>query len=77
MIRLERRIDVTAAADVGEHADMAVSIYLPTPDLLPERPVAILPARAGATAAATSKCISLATPATMKPNGTSRRARST
>ena len=41
MIRLERRIDVTAAADVGEHADMAVSIYLPTPDLLPERPVAI------------------------------------
>lgn len=38
---MERRIDVTAAAGLGEKMEMAVSIYLPDPDLLPERPVAI------------------------------------
>lgn len=41
MQRLERRIDVSDAAELGEAVEMAVSIYLPDPALLPERPVAI------------------------------------
>lgn len=42
MQRIERRIDVSAAApELGERVEMAVSIYLPDPDALPERPVAI------------------------------------
>lgn len=38
---IERRIDVTAAADLGQPVEMAVSIHLPDPALLPARPVAI------------------------------------
>lgn len=41
MAIIERRIDVTQAADLGQTIEMAVSIYLPDPALLPERPVAI------------------------------------
>lgn len=41
MIRLEKRIDVSAAAELGETVEMAVSIHLPDPALLPKRPVAI------------------------------------
>lgn len=41
MTIIERRIDVTDAAALGETVEMAVSIYLPDPALLPERPIAI------------------------------------
>jgi pimeloyl-ACP methyl ester carboxylesterase len=38
---IERRIDVTEAAELGVRVEMAVTIHLPDPDLLPEIPVAI------------------------------------
>lgn len=38
---IERRINVTAAADLGETVEMAVSIHLPDPAQMPDRPVAI------------------------------------
>ena len=41
MKRIERRIDVSEAAGLGEAAEMAVSIFLPDPAALPARPVAI------------------------------------
>lgn len=41
MQKIDRRIDVTAAAKLGEPVEMAVSIYLPDLDRLPEKPVAI------------------------------------
>jgi len=41
MQRVERRIDVTAAADLGETVEMAVTLTLPDAAALPERPVVI------------------------------------
>lgn len=42
MQTIERRIDVTAVApELGEQVHMAVTLHLPNPDLLPNRPVAI------------------------------------
>ncbi len=41
MQRIERRIDVSEAAGLGEPVEMAVSIVLPDPADLPARPVAI------------------------------------
>lgn len=41
MQRIERRIDVSEAAGLGEPVEMAVSIFLPDPAALPKRPVAI------------------------------------
>lgn len=39
---IEQRVDVTAAAaNLGERVEMAVSLYLPDPARLPDRPVAI------------------------------------
>lgn len=39
--RIDRRIDVTQAADLGETVELAVTIALPDPAHLPERPMAI------------------------------------
>lgn len=41
MQRIERRIDVTDAAVLDQHIEMAVTLYLPDPALLPEQPIAI------------------------------------
>lgn len=41
MQAIEAKIDVTAAASLGQRIEMAVTIHLPEPDLLPEKPVAI------------------------------------
>ena len=41
MQRIERRIDVSEAAGLGETVEMAVSIFLPDPGAMPDRPVAI------------------------------------
>jgi pimeloyl-ACP methyl ester carboxylesterase len=41
MKRIERRIDVSEAAGLGQAIEMAVSIFLPDPAALPKRPVAI------------------------------------
>jgi len=41
MKRIERRIDISEAAGLGEPIEMAVSIFLPDPAALPKRPVAI------------------------------------
>lgn len=41
MQRIERRIDVTGAAELDQSVGMAVTIYLPELSLLPDRPVAI------------------------------------
>lgn len=41
MQRIERRIDVSEAMGLGETVEMAVTLYLPDPALLPDRPVAI------------------------------------
>lgn len=38
---IERRLDVTSVAGLGERAEMAVTIHLPDPAALPDRPVAI------------------------------------
>ena len=42
MRRIERRIDVTAAApQLGARVELAVSVHLPDPAALPDRPIAI------------------------------------
>jgi len=41
MQRIERRIDVSEAAGWNQPVEMAVTLYLPDPALLPDRPVAI------------------------------------
>lgn len=41
MKRLDRRIDVTEAADLGEAVEMAVTIFLPDPAALSDRPAVI------------------------------------
>lgn len=41
MQRIERRIDVTEAAGLDQRMEMAVTLYLPDPALLPEQPVVI------------------------------------
>lgn len=47
MQTIERRIDVTEAADLGETVEMAVTVYLPDPAALPDRPVAIFASPGG------------------------------
>jgi hypothetical protein len=47
MKRIERRIDVSAAAALGEVVEMAVTISLPDPAMLPDRPAAIFAAPGG------------------------------
>lgn len=47
MDRIERRIDVTQAAALGELVEMAVTVRLPDPALLPDRPIAIFAAPGG------------------------------
>ena len=41
MQRIERRIDVSEAAALGGKAELAVTIFLPEPEAMPARPVAI------------------------------------
>ncbi|ATI80758.1 alpha/beta fold hydrolase [Sphingobium yanoikuyae] len=42
MLRIEKRIDVTASApELGERIEMAVTLSLPDPAHLPERPIAV------------------------------------
>lgn len=47
MRRLERRIDVSEAAGLGQPVEMAVTIVLPDPVQMPARPVAIFAAPGG------------------------------
>ncbi|GAC1586769.1 MAG: hypothetical protein NVS3B5_20690 [Sphingomicrobium sp.] len=41
MTRIDRRIDVTQAANLGQTLELAASIFLPDPASLPARPVVI------------------------------------
>ena len=45
--RIERRIDVTEAAALGETIELATTIFLPDPATLPDRPVVIFAAPGG------------------------------
>lgn len=47
MQKIERRINVTEAAGLDEPVELAVTLYLPDPALLPERPIAIFAAPGG------------------------------
>jgi len=47
MQKIEKRVDVTAAAGLGEALEMAVTIFLPAPEQLPARPIAIFAAPGG------------------------------
>lgn len=47
MTHIELRIDVTEAAALGQSVEMAVSVFLPDPAIVPERPVAIFAAPGG------------------------------
>src|SRR4051794_25816224 len=45
--RIERRIDVTEAAGLGEKIELATTIFLPDPAELPDRPVVIFASPGG------------------------------
>ena len=47
MQRIERHIDVTAAAGLGQTIELAATIFLPDPSRLPARPLAIFAAPGG------------------------------